>query len=175
MQSAKRLAQFAPSLRKYRRRKTLNRWEKAAIARKENKLKFTDQLFPLTATQSKKLKDKDALVGGGIRAIRLRNTAAGASVRVARNKIEVKSAGRQWFYITIDPPDGDLLAAAAERIYAEGRRRKKVTTIYIWTVQGRANLGSRSERIFVEEIAARMAAYDFDPNAFIIGLAYTFG
>ncbi|MDE2021213.1 MAG: hypothetical protein KGJ13_12830, partial [Patescibacteria group bacterium] len=90
LQGAQNLAAFVPSLKKYKRRKTLKPWEKSHIARYENWLRYTlTELKPVTKkqakefknelykpeTQVKKGKNKGRFVRhGGIQAVRFRNT-----------------------------------------------------------------------------------------------------
>ena len=89
LKSSQNLKSFVPSLAKYRRRKTLTRWEKAAITRAENKIKEASrggQLVPLTKRQAKKL-DKEVVIGNGIRAVRMRGLQRNAKIDVKKGDL----------------------------------------------------------------------------------------
>ena len=84
---------IVPSLKKYRRRKRLSRWEKGAITRAENKIRRhggKTKLFPLSKRQQKSLKDKSAIVGKGIKAVSLNNTADDAEIRIVKGELRVR-------------------------------------------------------------------------------------
>jgi len=99
--SARELAQFVPSLRKYRNRKTLKPSEKSAITRKEKLLKGVTNLFPLTKKQSRKFKGKT--FAPGIRAIRLRNVEPEDKVIIHNNgDITIKEGKNIWLYWPLD-------------------------------------------------------------------------
>lgn len=104
LQSARKLAKFAPALKRYRRRKTLTRWEKGAITRKEKLLLFhTENLIPVTKKHARELKEQ--LFAPGIRAIELRNTAPDAKIRKVKQDLMVTSNGRTWLYWKLDRED----------------------------------------------------------------------
>lgn len=111
--SVKKLAAFAPALKKYKRRKALNQWEKAAISRKENVLKFAFNLQPVSKKQARQLKDQlfryqtiiksgpnkgRHIEHGGIRAIQLSNTGEKVSIKVINKNMFVTTNGRTWVY-----------------------------------------------------------------------------
>jgi hypothetical protein len=123
LDAAKRLAQFAPALKKYRRRKRFTPHEKAAIAHKEKLLRYTDHLIPLTKKQYRELKDQAFIPtryfterqrekfrtgekkepvpyknNQGIFAIQLRNTSEHARIKKVKNDMIVTSNGRTFLY-----------------------------------------------------------------------------
>lgn len=104
LESVKRLIKFAPGLAKYKRRKTLKPSEKAAIARKENILRYhTEHLVPVSKKLSKEL--KPVMFAPGIRAVELRNTSPGATIRQVGKDMTVTSNGRTWLYWRLDRED----------------------------------------------------------------------
>lgn len=102
LQSAKNLSGLVPKLRKYRKRKTLTRYEKSAITRREKQLKNIPFLVPVTKKQARKLKGK--LFLPGIQAIQLRNVPEGSKIKFKpRGDIEIVSAtGGRWIYWSLD-------------------------------------------------------------------------
>lgn len=98
---AKELAQFAPSLKKYKNRKTLKPSEKSAIRAKMNALKYTDRLVKVPVKQMRAL--KDYLVAPGVNAVKLNDTGADAKiVKVDKDHLAVRSNGRIWLYWRLD-------------------------------------------------------------------------
>lgn len=102
LQAAKQLSPIVPKLRKYRKRKTLTRYEKSAITRREKQLKNIPFLVPVTKQQARRLKKK--LFLPGIQAIQLRNVPEGSKIRFKkRGDIEIISAtGGRWIYWSLD-------------------------------------------------------------------------
>jgi len=102
IEAAKNLSNLVPKLRKYKKRKTLTRYEKSAIARRERQLKNIPFLVPVTKDQAKKLKGK--LFLPGIQAIQLRNVPEGSKIKFKkRGDIEIISAtGGRWIYWSLD-------------------------------------------------------------------------
>lgn len=114
LESAKELAKFIPALKKYKKRKRLTRWEKAAISRKENIVRYTDYLIPVTKKQARELKDilyspqttvktgknrGKIIYHHGIQAIQLRNVGKDARIiKKVDQHIFVVSNGRTWVY-----------------------------------------------------------------------------
>lgn len=160
--AAKRLAKFAPSLKKYKRRKTLTRWEKAAITRKEKLLRYADHLIPVTKAQAKELKAE--LYAPGVQAIQLRNTGAHTRIRKVKKDLLVTSNGRTWLYWrlereTVKTKRGmkkaakeafnmqfpiEQIAALAKVAFAE----LEPIAVYLWAPSGRVGQGFESLRQF---------------------------
>lgn len=196
--AAKRLAIFAPSLRRYKNRKKLKPAEKSAIARKEKILRFTDHLKPLTKKQARALKGKT--FAPGVQAIQLRNTAPDAKVKVIDNDMFVTSNGRLWLYWKLtrqDVKSKRLMNKAArvafemqfpvERVAELARiafKKLKPIAVHAWTPAGRANNGFESIEQFVMWLnehwqAGRYATTNpttgetsySDPDAWLNGIA----
>jgi hypothetical protein len=102
--SAKRLSGLVPKLKKYKRRKTLTRYEKSAIGRRERQLKNIPWLFPVTNKQAKKKNIRRKFFLPGIQAIQLRGLPPGTQIKIGPNgDIEVLAAGnRRWLYWSLD-------------------------------------------------------------------------
>jgi len=99
--SAKNLSKLVPRLRKYRKRKTITRYEKSAIARRERQLKNIPFLVPVTKQQARRLKKK--LFLPGIQAIQLRGIEPGATIKFnKRGDIVVRTNGQRWIYWSLD-------------------------------------------------------------------------
>ena len=131
LESARELAQFVPSLKKYKRRKTLTPWEKSYIARWENIIRFTDHLIKLTEKQYQELKETCALfeptvaikkgpnkgklrVYKGIRAIQLRNTGKNVSIKKVNQNVIITSNGRIWVYWCLPSTNKSVIRKAGE-------------------------------------------------------------
>lgn len=101
LRSAKNLSRLVPKLRKYRKRKTLTRYEKSAITRREKQLKNIPFLVPVTKSQAKKLKGK--LFLPGIQAIQLRGVPESAKIRFnKKGNITVQHGDERWIYWSLD-------------------------------------------------------------------------
>lgn len=100
LQAAKRLAQIIPSLKKYKKRKTLKPAEKSAIARREKQLRYADHLIPLSPKQYESLKHQ--AIAPGIHALQLRNTSPDAKFRMVGRDFIVTSNGREFLYWRLD-------------------------------------------------------------------------
>lgn len=164
--AAKKLKIYAPGLAKYAKRKTLKPHEKSAIARKEKLLRHTENLIPVTAQQAKTLKRKNALVGNGIRAVRMRNTAPDAKVKIRNGQLFVESNGRTFEYVSVEAEPRSLLAVA-EDIF----NNSKNVTVWLWLNAGRAAAGYRTIELFAQNVIANFNQYQ-DAAEFILGLAY---
>lgn len=170
LDSAKRLAKFAPGLAKYKRRKTLTRYEKSAIGRKEKVLRYVDHLIPLSKSQAKKMKDQ--LFAPGVRAIKLKDTSPDAKIEKIRNDMIVTSNGRTWLYWKLEKLNtrqwksrrvkvfGDAVETAfhdpdafpIEKIGLLAERAfKNVTTkqVHLWGQGGRVGAGFRDLKAFM--------------------------
>ena len=167
--SAKSNRDLVPSQKKYSRRKTLSRWEKAAITRAENKIRTAggkNQLFSLSKSQAKRLKNKDPIVGGGIRAIALRNTSPSSKIHIRKEKLSVQTNGREIKYISAPANIGAILKEI-ETVFAKPGRH----TVWLWTVKGRAQRGFRSMQRALEEIRAAFEAYT-NTEEWLLGIAH---
>ena len=167
LRAAAKLTKLVPSLEKYSGRKKLSTQEKSAIARAEKKVREAGRLIPLTKLQAKKLKDKSAMAGNGIRAVRVDNTQAGARVYVdKKGNLKIKSGGRTIQYVSADFPDGVMVEA--EKVFAENRR----ATVWLWLKGGRANKASRDEADFARYVMSKLQAYK-QTDQWILGIAYS--
>ena len=163
LKAVDKLAAFAPSLRKYKRRKKLNRWEKAAITRKEKIIGSTENLFAVSARQRKAMskETRSAIIGKGVRAVRLRNTSSKATLRITRGeitteeRIKTKKKGkrrvRKIRYISVRP-DLDVLIEKAIELFDRAERRSQIMTVWFWLDTGRAAGGFRSLRLLLEKL-----------------------
>lgn len=133
LEAVKERYRFFPSLKKYLKRKRLNRWEKAAIARKEKLLRYTDHLIPVSKKQQKELKDilyqPETIIKSGknkgkivrhkaIPAVQLRNT--GRDVRIHKivgRNIFVQSNGRTWVYWRLPKTDPKTMKKYGEAAF----------------------------------------------------------
>jgi hypothetical protein len=169
LKSARELDKFAPALRKYRRRHTrLTPWEKGAITRKENLLRYhTHQLYVIPKKHRRILKNRQ--FAPGIPALELRNV-SGDDLTHEQTIIPIdedfmlRSNGRQWVYWQLDREEiskkGMKKAAQAafniqfplERI-AElaglAFEELKPLAIHLWVKSGRANRGFDSFKQFM--------------------------
>lgn len=163
LESAKKLARFAPGLKKYRRRKTLTPSEKGAITRKEKLLRYhIDTLIPVNKKVAKNC--KQYLFAPGIRAIELRNTSANARIACVGDDILVTSNGRTWLYWRLSREDvktkrGMKKAAAAafdmqfpiERVAELAQiafDKLKPLAVHLWAPSGRVGRGFESFKQF---------------------------
>lgn len=101
--SARKLAALVPSLKKFRKRKTVTKNEKRQIRRREKQLKNIPFLVPVTKQQAKKLGRKKLFLPG-IQAIQLRNVPEGSKITIRkRGDIAVtQSNGQRWIYWSLD-------------------------------------------------------------------------
>ena len=127
-------ARFVPAIGKFKEHKRITKAQLGLITKAKRQLRHTENLRPLTEKQTKKLKDKSLLVGHGVRAIRLRNTANNAKVRVKKGDIIVTSNGRSWEY---HPVKADIDTLADYGI--KQLQRKDVQAVALWTNKGRAD------------------------------------
>lgn len=175
--AAKRLAPFAPSLSKYKRRKRLNRWEKAAIARKEKLLRNIDNLVPLTKKQAQILgrdklwQPKEGAGLQGIRAIRLSNVNFERGVQQVRitkkDGLQIISGNRLWTYVPTSADIQDLADSAA----ALFKKYNNKILIALWTVKGRSAASYGDLPRFLQFLIERYNTYA-DPDDWVLGLAW---
>lgn len=145
IQSAINLSKFVPTLKKYKRRKRLTRYEKAAIARRENELKWVlPKLRPLTATQARSLKDElfrpkmrikkgphegEYRYSGGVRAIVLENTETHAEIHHIKQDLFITSNGRLWLYWKLNRFRMSDMIKAGTKAFKEVRQTFPLETI----------------------------------------------
>lgn len=173
LSTAKQLNKFISSLRKYSRRKTLSRWEKAAITRATKRLKHeggTANLFPLTKSQVKRIKDKSVIINrGGIKAVRFRNMPDGTKIVVRKGKIELLSGDRRFINVRLQP-DILVFLEAGRKIFR--KNKDKDVTIFTWTFSGRSKRGFADIESFVRNIQLAFNEYNHPAAEFMLGLQY---
>lgn len=138
IQSAIKLSDYVPALKKYKRRKRLKPSEKGVVARWERRLKYVlPKLRPLTATQAKQLKDElfrprlpiksgihegEYRSYGGVRAIVLENTETKAEIHHIKKDLFITSNGRLWVYWKLNRYSELDMARAAKSAFTEVRQ-----------------------------------------------------
>jgi hypothetical protein len=173
--SAKGNSELIPSLKKYRRRKKLNRWEKSAITRAANKLKAlrSVNLVPVTKKQAKLL-GKKIVVGGGIRAIELDGFGRDSKLTIKDGKPVIKSRTRG---VVLVPTEAALepMAAALKRAF----NQKGNVTVWLWTTRGRTKFPIMSLKIGLAKINELFTVGTSDgvrlsgnPQDFLLGIQY---
>lgn len=168
LRSVQSIKKFVPSVKKYARRKKLNRWEKAAITRAEKKLKAAGNVVAISKRDILKIKDKSVLVGNGVQAIRLDNAQPGARLYVnKRGAIKVRSGGRTFFYVRVAALDE--IPQIGEQIF--GKYGDNKVTVWLWMKQGRANKGSRDALEFARYVGAKLSEYKAGEQ-YIYGVVY---
>jgi hypothetical protein len=97
--SARKLAAIVPSLKKFKKRKTVTRNEKRRIRYREKQLKNIPFLVPVTKAQAKKLGRKKLFLPG-IQAVQLRNVPEGSKISIKkRGDVSVVTpSGQRWIY-----------------------------------------------------------------------------
>lgn len=101
LRSAKSLTAFVPSLKKFNKRKTLTKSEKATIRRREKQLKNIPYLVPLSKAQAKKMTRRKTFLPG-VQAVQLRGVGYDADVKFHGGDIEVREHGEHWIYWSLD-------------------------------------------------------------------------
>ena len=153
---ARRLAPLLDKPEKFREYSSASKLtpaQKAAITKKANLVRGESGIFKLTKTQAAKL-PKDALLGPGIKAIRLRNTGPDARLRILKGgKMSVTSGGRKWVYDPIGSDETALEEAAAE-YFEQG-----ATQIHFWTFYGRAGTAALDIEDFVFQLRSKYMQY----------------
>jgi hypothetical protein len=187
--SARELAAFVPTLKKYKRRRTLTRWEKGAITRKENVIRYTDHLIPVTKKQARELKEhlfqpeytvKSGTHRGelrrvkGVQAIQLRNTGKNVTINKVRDDIMVTSNGRTWVYWSLPDTTKSAVRQAGEDAFTNPdsfdiervvELAKKAFDnpatkgVFLWAESGRVGEGTEDIETFVRWIASDYARY----------------
>ena len=169
---AKTLSGVVPSVKKYSKRKRLNRWEKGAITRAANKVKREGglgSLQPLTKQQAKKLRNKNALVGDGINAIHVQNVTRTGKVSIDDSgEILIRDRGRTFHTVSL-PLDINAYLAEAERLIDEHGNR---VAIFPWTVKGRAAEGFNSLNKLAEALANKYFFRYKQIEEWLLGFVY---
>lgn len=104
LSSARKNAALVPSLKKFKKRKTLKKSEKATIRRREKQLQNVPFLQPITSKQAKILGRRKVFLPG-IQAIQLRNvdTSKGDTFKISKHgDVEINTAEGKWIYWSID-------------------------------------------------------------------------
>ena len=167
-------ARYIPSLENYVGKSRISSAEYGAFKRAKKKLRHTENLKPLTEKQAKALRGK--LVGGGIRAIRLRNTGGDVNVKVKavlKGGIVVTTNGRDWEYHPvsgggdIDEVKGRLIEAARKLF---NRPKAPPWAIGLWTSKGRASELFSSFEAWANYILSRFNKYQ-NAEEYIWGIA----
>jgi hypothetical protein len=173
--SAKSNSELIPSLKKYRKRKKLNRWEKSAITRAENKLKALRNvnLVPVTPKQARAL-GKKIIVGNGIRAIELDGFGRDSKLTIKDGKPIIKSRTRG---VVLVPTEAELgpMADALEAAF----KHKGNVTVWLWTTRGRTKFPIMSMKVGLAKINELFTVGTSDgvrlsgnPEDFLLGIQY---
>ena len=148
--------ELARSLRQFRRVRKLKPGQKAYITKICKKLRFADNVFPLTTAMKKRLPKgvRDSAVIPGIRGIKFRQTLVDAALEVDEfGDIIIQSGASRWFY-RYTGEDPDSLADAAQAAFDN-----KAKQVNIWTVHGRVSGGSGDIEDFIFKLKNRYADY----------------
>ena len=117
--------------------------------------------------QGKSLKSKDAIIRGGVRAVRLRETSPSATVRIIKGEIVVKDQEKIFEYIAV-PANQDAINAAAKELFD----RYNNITVWLWTINGRISAGANSYTQWFNEFGTKLNEYS-KIKLWVTGLAYT--
>lgn len=164
-------AKFIPALDKLRGKTKITPAEYGQFTKAKKKLRHTENLKPLTAKQAKQL--KGVVVGGGVRAIRLRNTAEHAKVRVRKGGVVVTSNGRTWEYhpTTNIKDHTEMVKALIEKARELFNRDKAPPySLHLWTSKGRAAEGFSNFEMWANYIFASFNKYQ-NADEFVWGVA----
>lgn len=194
--SAKRMAPFAPSLRKYCRRKTLSPQEKSAITRKEKILRTAYNLKPVSKKLAKEL--KASLYAPGIRAVQFNNISPHAKIRRIKKDVLIESNGRDWLYWKLPDTSRQEFEDAAEDLFGEDDENDEqveqriietfdiekleklakrayqhpfVKTVHLWTKQGRVGEGFNTIGEFMQWLYHEYSKYQ-DTERWVNGIAF---
>lgn len=144
---------FIPSLQDYRGQERITSAQYGALRKAKAKLRHTENLKPLTETQAKHLKGK--LVGGGVRAIRLRGGDGAKVVSVSDKGVVVTSNGRKWEYHPVSTSKNkalqEALIDAGLKLFA--RKKNPPWQLHLWTNKGRTDKGASNPADWVNRVA----------------------
>lgn len=162
--SARNLSRLVPKLKKFKSRKTLTRWEKGAIARREKQLRNIPFLKPVTKKQAKGL-GKRKLFKPGVQAIQLRGVPDDATIRIRGKDISVTQNGQRWIYWSLDRDTVRSrrgMRRAGEQAFqkqfpiervseltAEAFKRFRVQQVHLWAHAGLVGQGFEDLQAFI--------------------------
>ncbi len=167
--TARRLAKFAPGLKKYKtsllyHKGKLNNGQKSAISHKEKILRYSDHLISVSKKQAKNL--KGLLFAPGVRAIQLRNTAPDARIIRLKKDMLVTSNGRSFIYWRLENVKVGGMKKAAKKVFTEFNAtfeieqlaalakkafaKLKPIRIFLWAETGRVGEGFRDFEQFMQ-------------------------
>lgn len=162
-------AKFKPSLRKLatKAQKTgrLTSVEYGQFTRAKRQLRHTENLRPVTEKQAKKLRKKGLLVGHGIQAVRLRNTAPNAKIKVLKSGLIVTSNGRTWEYHPV-APEIDILVGYGLSLLDQPTTQ----AIALWTTRGRSDETFSRKNAWIAYLQSRFSQY-VQAMDFTLGIA----
>jgi hypothetical protein len=158
-------AKYKPALKKLVGKQRLTPAEYGQFTRAKRQLRHTENLHPVTEKQAKKLRKEGLLVGKGVRAIRMRNTAADAKVRVLKSGIVVVSNGRHWEYHPVEADVQVLIDYGLSLLDNPETQR-----IALWTTKGRSDESFASRGAWVAYLRERFSKY-VQVMDFTIGIA----
>jgi hypothetical protein len=200
IEAAKRLAQFAPVLAKYKRRKNLKPYEKSVIKRYENALRFVDNLVPITKKQYRDLKDevyipytKNNKPIYGIHALRLKGMSPNTKIMKVKNTdITIASNGRKWLFWKLDklndktwrrtlskaantafnnPADAFPIEKIANLAELAFKQITQPKAIYLWTRHGPVGQPFRDLSSFMDWLTDTYARSYKDTDEWMNGIA----
>lgn len=191
IESAREIQKYAPTIKKYAKLnlKTakLTPSQKAAIAHKENLLRYAHHLIPVKGKTAKELKDK--LFAPGIQAIQLDNTNDHAKIRRVNKDIFVTNNGRMWLYWSL-PATPKSIKRGAERAFGNVRdafpmekiaalvekafRRSTTREVYLWAAVGRVGQGFESLKQFLRWFNRAYGGYS-ETHKWVRGIAIRLG
>lgn len=163
-----RLAKLKPSLAKLRGKSRITTAERAELTKAKKQLRDQHNLKPVTEKQAKQLRKAGLLAkvkGGGVRAIKLRETSPDAKVSVHKDGVVVVSNGRTWEYHPSDADPGSLIDEGFALL-----DRKDVAQINLWTAAGRANKGFSDRGQWADYIRNKFTQYA-NADDYISGIA----
>lgn len=191
VESARKIAHLVPSMKKYAKQhlKTarLTPSQKAAIAHKENLLRYAHHLIPVKGKTARELKDE--LFAPGINAIQLDHTNDTAKLIRVRKGLMLTNNGEQWLYWRLNAAPrnmkrgaekafGDLRAAfPMERIAALVKKafdHSRASQVHMWTTQGRVGEGFRSLKQFLRWFNRAYGGYS-ETHKWVRGVAILLG
>lgn len=168
------LSKFIPSLARLKGKRRLTPQEMAALTKAGKKIRAaggTAGLKPLTELQAKKL-PKGAVIGGGIRAIRLRSTGPDAKIKQTYKdgRLKIISNGRTWIYYPIAP---DATGSLLDPLLDNGRAilgEPATKSIALWVQRGRLDETFSHYPAWEEFIKSRFVNY-YAQTDWTIGIA----
>jgi hypothetical protein len=167
-------SKFAPALNAYRGVDRITSAQYGAFKKIKTKLRHTENLRPITELQAKHA-PKGTVVGGGIRAIRLRNTSpkdAGTRVKtVTKEGVVITTNGRDWEYhpVAATPQEiQEVLIETGRELF--NRSKNPPWQLHLWTAKGRANFGVTSFEKWAQYIMGAFNKYA-ETQDFVKGVA----